>query len=75
MSNQVFEYVRNNGSKVSNDEQTLKFNAAFKALDDKVDAIAAKQPNTVPVTYPNLVAVSQTPWMGNYWGGGQSYWG
>ena len=62
-------------NQISNDEQTLKFNAAFKALDDKVDAIAARQPQTVPVTYPNLVAVSQTPWMGNYWGGGQSYWG
>lgn len=65
-------------NQISNDEQTLKFNAAFKALDDKVDAIAARQPNTVPVQYPNLVAVNQTPWMGNMYGygyGGQSYWG
>ena len=66
-------------NQISNDEQTLKFNAAFKALDDKVDAIAAKQPATTPVIYPNLVAVSQTPNMGfNPWGygfGGQSYWG
>ena len=66
-------------NQISNDEQTLKFNAAFKALDDKVDAIAAKQPATTPVIYPNLTAVNATPNMGfNPWGygfGGQSYWG
>ena len=53
-------------NQISNDEQTLKFNAAFHALDDKIDAIAAKQPNTVPVTYPNLVAVNATPYGGGY---------
>ena len=47
---------------ISNDRQTDAFNAAFKALDDKIDAIAAKQPNTVPVQYPNLMAVNTTPW-------------
>ena len=60
---------------ISNDKQTEAFTVAFNSLNDKINSIAAKQPNTVPVTYPNLVAVSQTPWMGNYWGGGQSYWG
>lgn len=49
---------------ISNDEQTLAFNKAIQALDDKIDAIAAKQPNTVPVTYPNLIAVNQTPYNG-----------
>jgi hypothetical protein len=58
-------------NQISNDEQTLKFNAAFHALDDKIDAIAAKQPNTVPVQYPNLVAVNQTPYAGGaYYGNG-----
>ena len=33
-------------------------------LDDKIDGIAAKQPNTVPVVYPNLVAVQQNPYYG-----------
>ena len=61
-------------NQISNDEQTLKFNAAFKALDDKVDAIAARQPNTVPVTWPNLQAYSVTPNI-NPWGYGGSYWG
>lgn len=48
-------------NQISNDHQTLQFNAAFHALDDKIDAIAAKQPNTVPVTWPNLTAVNNTP--------------
>jgi len=53
-------------NQISNDKQTLQFNAAFKALDDKIDAIAAKQPNTVPVQWPNLVAVNATPYAGGY---------
>ena len=64
---------------ISNDKQTLQFNAAFHALDDKIDAIAAKQPNTTPVVWPNLQAVNVTPNVGfNPWGygfGGTSYWG
>lgn len=55
------------------DKQTILFNNAFKALDDKIDAIAAKQPNTVPVTWPNITAVNTTPYMG-YWGGSNSFW-
>ena len=56
---------------ISNDHQTLQFNAAFHALDDKIDAIAAKQPNTVPVQWPNLVAANATPYIGGYnWGNG-----
>lgn len=53
-------------NQISNDHQTLQFNAAFHALDDKIDAIAAKQPNTVPVQWPNLVAVNATPYAGGY---------
>ena len=50
---------------------TLAFNKAISALDDKIDAIAAKQPNTVPVTYPNLVAINATPF-GYGYGYGQT---
>lgn len=53
-------------NQISNDHQTLQFNAAFHALDDKIDAIAAKQPNTVPVQWPNLIAVNATPYAGGY---------
>ena len=68
-------------NQISNDHQTLQFNAAFHALDDKIDAIAAKQPNTVPVQWPNIIAANATPYIGgnfNPWGygfGGTSYWG
>ena len=54
-------------NQISNDHQTLQFNAAFHALDDKIDAIAAKQPNTTPVVWPNLTAVNNTPYANN-WG-------
>lgn len=50
---------------ISNDKQTETFNNAIKALDDKIDAIAAKQPNTVPVQWPNLIAANATPYVGN----------
>jgi hypothetical protein len=57
-------------NQISNDHQTLQFNAAFHALDDKIDAIAAKQPQTVPVQWPNLVAANATPYVGGYGYGG-----
>lgn len=53
-------------NQISNDRQTLQFNAAFNALDNKIDAISAKQPNTVPVQWPNLVAANATPYVGGY---------
>lgn len=54
---------------ISNDAQTLAFNKAIASLDDKIDAIAAKQPNTVPVTWPNLVAANATPYVGQNFSG------
>ena len=65
---------------ISNDKQTEAFTAAFNSLNDKINSIAAKQPATVPVVYPNLTAVNNVPNIGcfNPWGygfGGQSYWG
>ena len=59
---------------ISNDKQTEAFTAAFNQLNDKINTIANRQPNTIPVQWPNVQAVNTTPWMGNYWGG-QSYWG
>lgn len=49
---------------IATDRQTLQFNAAFHSLDDKIDAIAAKQPNTIPVQWPNVVAANATPYLG-----------
>jgi hypothetical protein len=62
-------------NQISNDHQTLAFNNTIHALDDKIDAIAAKQPNTVPVQYPNLVAANATPYVGGYGYGGYGGWG
>ena len=56
---------------ISNDHQTLQLNNALHALDDKIDAIASKQPNTIPVTWPNVTAVNNNPNLGqNYYPGG-----
>ena len=60
-------------NQISNDHQTLQFNAAFNALDNKIDAIKAAQPNTVPVQWPNITAVNTTPYWGNIYGQ-NSFW-
>lgn len=62
-------------NQISNDHQTLQFNSAFHALDDKIDAIAAKQPNTTPVIWPNLTAVNNTPYVGQGYYPGGFGWG
>ena len=51
---------------ISNDKQTEAFNAAFNSLNDKINTIAARQPNTVPIVWPNLTAVNNTPYAGGY---------
>ena len=53
-------------NQISNDKQSEMFNAAINALNDKITLLAAKQPNTVPVQYPNLVAANATPYVGSY---------
>ena len=67
--------------------QTIAMNDNFCALKErelqnKIDTQgdSAKSPNTVPVVYPNLTAVNNTPYATGFnpWGygfGGQSYWG
>ena len=65
---------------ISEGKQTQQLSAAFNALDNKITELAAKQPQTVPVTWPNLTAVNNTPYnygfnpYGYGWGG-TSYWG
>ena len=49
---------------ISNDKQTEVFNAAINSLNEKINILAAKQPNTVPVQYPNIVAANATPYVG-----------
>ena len=59
---------------ISNDKQTEAFNAAFNALNDKINIIASKQPNTVPVQWPNIIAANATPYVGQYGWGQSSFW-
>lgn len=54
---------------ISNDKQTEMFTAAFNALNQKLVDLSARQPNTVPVQWPNLTAVNTTPYVsGGYYG-------
>ena len=67
-------------NQISNDKQTEAFTSAFNTLNEKINILSAKSPNTVPVVYPNLTAVNNTPYATGFnpWGygfGGQSYWG
>ena len=58
-------------NQISNDKQTEAFTAAFNTLNQKVTELAARQPNTVPVVWPNLQAVNATPYVsGGYYQGG-----
>ena len=67
---------------IDNANQTAQIAALLAPIRTEVDAIKASQPNTVPVQWPNLTAVNNTPYMGFYgnfngWGYGNSgsYWG
>lgn len=59
---------------LDNDRQTSQLYAVIAPLQAKVNEIASKQPNTVPVQYPNIVAANATPFVnngcGNNWGYG-----
>lgn len=64
-------------NQISNDKQTEMFTAAFNSLNQKVTELAARQPNTVPVVWPNLAAVNTTPYVsgGYYQGGFNGFYG
>lgn len=69
---------------IDNANQTAQIAAMLAPIQAEVNSIKASQPNTVPVQWPNLVAVNSTPnygygnsfnpW-GYGWGNGNSYWG
>ncbi len=70
---------------LDNDRQTTQLYSVIAPLQAKVNEIANKQVNTVPVQWPNLTAVNNTPNAGfgfgagfnpyGYGWGGTSYWG
>lgn len=75
-------------SQIDNAQQTAAIAGLIAPVAKEVDDIKCKLPNTVPVTYPNITAVNNTPYMGSFYGGfgngfngwgygfpGGSYWG
>lgn len=42
----------------------------LSALNNEVDDIKCRMPETISVTYPNVTAVNNTPYMGNFYGNG-----
>lgn len=63
---------------IDNANQTAQIAAMLAPIKSEVDSIKASQPNTVPVQWPNLVAMNNTPYSGFYgygFGNGGSYWG
>ena len=44
-------------------------------IQNEVDDIKNKMPNTVPVQYPNLQVVNSTPYMGGFYGGWNGFFG
>lgn len=68
-------------SQIDNANQTAQIAALLAPIKSEVDSIKASQPNTVPVQWPNLIAVNSTPYAGGFYGygygygNGGSYWG
>lgn len=55
---------------LDNDRQTAQFAAMIAPIQNQVNTIANKQPNTVPVQWPQLTAVNTTPYInGGFYGG------
>ena len=61
-------------NQLDNDRQTSQLFAAINPLQAKVNEIANKQPNTIPVQYPNVTAVNNTPYAGGF-GWNNGWWG
>lgn len=64
---------------LDNDRQTAQLYNAITPIQAKVNEIANKQPNTVPVEWPNITAVNNTPNVGGFgyggWGNGFGWGG
>lgn len=56
---------------IDNANQTAQFAAMLAPIQAQVNTIANKQPNTVPVQWPQLTAVNTTPYVnGGFYGNG-----
>ena len=68
--NEIITQLR---GQISNDAQTAQLYGIIAPLQATINEIANKQPNTVPVTYPNLTAINNTPYGGGFPGYGYGY--
>ena len=80
MQSKIDSLTANNAllrSQIDNANQTASItsyvNSLVAPLASKVTEIADKMPNTVPVQYPNLVAVNNTPYNGGFYGNNFGY--
>lgn len=53
-------------NQIDNASQTAQIAAMLAPIQAEINTIKANQPNTVPVQWPNLMAVNNTPYMGYY---------
>lgn len=60
---------------IDNDRQTAQLYSVISPIQAKVNEIANKQPNTVPVQWPQLTAVNTTPYVAGMYGYGWNGWG
>lgn len=60
-------------SQIDNANQTAQFASMLAPINAKLAEIESKQPNTVPVQYPNIVAMNATPYSGGIYGAGYGY--
>lgn len=78
--NSQAEIITQLRGQIDNAQQTAQIAAMMAPINAKLVEIENKQPNTVPVQWPNLTAVNTTPYMGGFNGFGYgnfgtSYWG
>lgn len=60
---------------LDNDRQTAQLAALLAPISAKIAEIESKQPNTVPVAWPNIVAANATPYVGTNYGAGYGFYG
>lgn len=69
----IITQLRNAADNAAQTNQIIGYvNSVVSPLQTKVNEIASKQLPTVPVVYPNIQGVNNTPYMGGYYGNG---WG
>lgn len=67
---EIITQLRN---QADNAAQTAAFAAMLAPINAKLVEIESKQPNTIPVQYPNVQAVTTTPYMGGVFSPGYGY--